>query len=80
MAKIVKKDAKGRIFFWTRKNIYLLGIGIATILIGYIFMAQPPVNSVWSLTIAPILLLIAYLIIIPVAIFYRGKKKESSGE
>jgi uncharacterized membrane protein HdeD (DUF308 family) len=80
MAKIVKKEGKGQTFFWTKKNLYLMGIGLAVLIIGYIFMAQPPVNSIWSLTIAPIILIIAYLIIIPLAIFYRKNKKVSSGE
>ena len=80
MAKLAKKDTRREISFWTKRNLYLMGIGIAVLIIGYILMAQPPVNSIWSLTIAPIILVIAYLIIIPIAILYGKRKKQSSGE
>ena len=58
-----------------KRNMQLLLIGIAILVIGYILMAQPPVDSFWSLTLAPIVLLIAYLIIVPYAILYQEKKK-----
>jgi uncharacterized membrane protein HdeD (DUF308 family) len=61
---------------FNRKNLYLLGIGLMTLVIGYILMAQPPVDSFWSLTLAPVVLLIGYLIIIPYAILYKDKKNE----
>ena len=57
-----------------KKNLYILGIGLGLLVIGYILMAQPPVNGFLSLTLSPIVLLIAYLIVIPIAIMYgRGK-------
>jgi membrane protein YdbS with pleckstrin-like domain len=62
-----------------KRNLYVLAIGIATIIIGYIFMAQPPVNSFWSLTLAPIVLLIAYLFIIPYSIIHGRDGDGKSG-
>ena len=68
MAKEIKKKAKHKVsqeLPFGKENLYLLAIGLAVLVIGYIFMAQPPVDSFWSLTAAPIVLMIAYLIIIP---------------
>ena len=58
-----------------KRNMQLLLIGIAILVVGYILMAQPPVDNFLSLTLAPIVLLVAYLIIIPYAILYDDKKK-----
>jgi uncharacterized membrane protein HdeD (DUF308 family) len=58
-----------------KRNLYVLAIGMVTIIIGYIFMAQPPVNSFWSITLAPVVLLIAYLFLIPYAIML-GKDED----
>ena len=67
-----KKKQKAKLPF-TRKNYQLFGIGILTIIIGYIFLSIGPWNSFPSLTIAPIILVIGYLVIIPLAILYREK-------
>jgi len=79
MAKEVKKNKKktgsGELYF-NRQNLYLLGIGLLVLVIGYILMAQPPVDSFWSITLAPVVLLISYLVIIPIAIMYTGRKKD----
>lgn len=61
----------------TRSNYLFFGIGMVIIIIGYIFMAQGPWNNFWSLTLAPILLVIAYAIIIPVSIMFREKRAQS---
>ena len=63
---------------WTfsKKNYVLGGIGLATIIFGYVVMASGTVNSFQSLTLAPIMLFVGYLIIIPIALIYRDKKKQ----
>ena len=63
---------------WTfsKKNYVLGGIGLATIIFGYVIMASGTVNSFRSLTLAPIMLFIGYLIIIPIALIYQDKKKK----
>jgi hypothetical protein len=62
-----------------RENLFILAIGLAILVVGYILMAQPPVDSFWSLTLSPIVLMIAYLVVIPYAIMHNGKKKNSEG-
>jgi len=59
-----------------RENYIIFLIGILLIILGYIFLAQGPADSFWSLTLAPILLVISYCIIIPISIIYRKKTQK----
>lgn len=71
------KDIKGKnepIFGnWEyRRTNYLMFLGgITVILIGYLVMATGETTSFQSITLAPIMLLIGYLVLIPLAILYR---------
>jgi hypothetical protein len=56
---------------FTRKNYLLFGIGLLFIILGYIVMATGEVNSFQSLTLAPIMLFIGYIVLIPIALIYR---------
>ena len=56
-----------------KKNYLLFGIGLAMIIAGYIVMATGDVNSFQSLTLAPIMLFIGYLVIIPLALVLDRK-------
>jgi len=53
----------------------LFGIGLAVIVVGYIFLRIPPAEGFWSLTLAPIVLVIGYCVIIPLAILRKPKDK-----
>ena len=55
-------------------NYIFFTIGVALLLVGYAAMATGSVNSFQSLTLAPILLFISYIIVIPLALVYRKKK------
>jgi len=57
-------------------NYVLFGIGVALIIVGYLIMATGEVNSFQSLTLAPIMLFIGYIIVIPAALIYREKSPE----
>ena len=75
-----KKEQKNVHLFegWTfsKKNYFLGAIGLATIIFSYVVMASGTVNSFQSLTIAPIMLFVGYIIVIPAALIYRGKSPE----
>ena len=58
-------------------NYYLFGIGLALIILGYIVMASGEVNSDQSLTVAPIILFVGYIIFLPAALIYRDKNLEN---
>jgi uncharacterized membrane protein HdeD (DUF308 family) len=72
----LKKKAPVTTLPFTKANLRILMLGLLTLVVGYIFMAQPPVDSFWSLTLSPLVLMLAYLIIIPYSIFHGRKKKE----
>jgi len=55
-------------------NYILFAIGVGLLLVGYALMATGSVNSFQSLTLAPILLFMSYIIVIPLALVYRLKK------
>lgn len=87
MAKIkrrkrVKVKEKNSTFidYWEKSNFYILFGGIATLFIGYFLMAQGPWNNPLSLTVSPIVLLIAYIVIFPLSILYKKKKKIKTEE
>lgn len=89
-SKSVSRKRIDWIFPLTRQNFIIAGIGLGVIILGYILMAtgiteQPAVpdgkwNNVFAVTIAPILLMIGYCIIIPFAIIklYNKPKEDTS--
>tara|TARA_B110000467_G_scaffold39596_1_gene36182 strand:+ start:16 stop:261 length:246 start_codon:yes stop_codon:yes gene_type:complete len=60
---------------WSFNNVnYLLfGLGLVLIILGYIVMGNGEVNSFQSLTIAPIMLFLGYIVFIPASLIYRDK-------
>ncbi|HAE87532.1 TPA: hypothetical protein DCG86_05865 [Candidatus Marinimicrobia bacterium] len=57
----------------TRKNLYFFAAGIISILLGYFSLAIGETNDVWSLTIGPILLVLGYVVLLPIALAYKDK-------
>ncbi len=58
-----------------KRNFQILAAGIFLIIIGYIFMALPDhPDDFLTLTLAPIILVLSFFVIIPLGILYRGKK------
>ena len=60
-------------FSWPykRKNYLLFGFGVFVIIVGYLIMYLGDVDSFQSLVVSPLLLLLGYLIIIPVALLLK---------
>ena len=57
----------------SKTNYILFGIGLILIILGYILMGKGQVYSFQSLTLAPIMLFIGYIIVIPASLIYRDK-------
>ena len=72
--KDVKQFFKGWAF--GKSNYLIFSIGLALVIIGYIFMANGEVNSFQSLTLAPIMLFLGYIVVIPTSLVYRDKSKK----
>ena len=64
---------------FTKRNWTLFFLGLAVIVLGYIFLRIPPAEGFFSLTLAPILLVIGYCVLIPIAILIGEGKRKSGG-
>ena len=71
------KESSGNIFnSWSydKENYIIFSVGIITIILGYVIMATGDTYSFQSLSLAPVLLFIGYIILIPIALLYKKKK------
>lgn len=68
-----KKD-----FLFTRKNWTIFAAGLITIVIGYLLLSVPPADGFLSLTLAPILLVLGYCVLIPAAILIKDRPGEEA--
>ena len=59
---------------YSNTNYILFFLGLACIIIGYIIMSLGTVNSFQSLDLAPLLLFMGYIIIIPLSLIYKIDK------
>ena len=55
-------------------NYLIFLAGLLLIGFGYIIMAMGEVDSFQSITLAPIMLFLGYIVVIPTALIYRSKK------
>ncbi len=58
-------------------NYQIILAGVVVIIAGYFALSAKPWDNPIALTVAPILLVLGYCIIIPIGIIYRKKKSES---
>ncbi len=61
----------------SKKNILIVAIGVLLIAVGFFCLAQGPADNPVSLTVAPLVLVFAYLVVVPFGILWGGKKKKS---
>ena len=59
-----------------RINYHLFVIGVLTLIMGYILMATGETESMQSVKIAPLILIVGYCVLIPAAILVKPKNKE----
>lgn len=81
MAKKEKVDKRKTLFQknvipFSKQNFIILAIGFVLILIAYYLMAVGGVDSFIAVTLAPIILFIAYVIVIPYAILKKFKNEK----
>lgn len=81
MSKVIKKsnikDSKKIALFkeyWSKENYVILFLGIVVLVIGYFLMSINPWDNFISLNISPIVLLIAYIVILPLSFLLKFKK------
>jgi len=84
MAKSVKekdklakrKSRKIEILPLEATNYKILLAGVAVVILGYISLSMEPWDGFMAITLAPMLLVLGYCVVIPVGIIYRKKKEE----
>lgn len=69
-----KADANGVEWPFGKTNYILFGLALVVLAIGYITLAGG------SITLSPILLVIGYCVLIPLAIIYRGRPESYGSE
>ena len=79
MAKSIKgrqKKAKmDDVFPFDKENFVIMGIGLLFIAAGYIALSGNVVEGFSQLTLAPLLLVFGYCVLIPIGIMYKKKQK-----
>ena len=66
--------------FFNKNNYVLMSVGLGLLVLGYILLAQKPVNGFLTLNAAPILLTLTYCVFFPVAIMWNKKDKVIEGK
>ena len=74
--KTSKKKIIGQSYIlgFSRLNYLFFILGLLMILMGYLIMSSGHVNSFRSLTLAPILLFLGYIIFIPLSLIISSDK------
>ncbi len=84
MARVKEKRKVGKKpyeFPLGRANYLIIGVGVLLLIIGYVFMSLPDdPDAFLSRTLAPIILVIAYLIVIPIGIMYRERREKTASQ
>jgi hypothetical protein len=58
-------------FDWAMPNTLLMGLGLGALVIGYVVLSKG------STTLAPILLVLGYCVLIPASLLWRGRSQET---
>ncbi len=58
-----------------KANYLIFGAAVLVLALGYWTLSQEPVDGFMSLTLAPILLVIGYCVLIPLAIMFTRRLK-----
>ena len=58
-----------------KTNYRILGLGLLSIALEYVALAQPPWDGTIPLVVAPILLVLGYCVLVPLGLLYRRKRK-----
>jgi uncharacterized membrane protein len=66
--------------YWEKLNYYFLILGFAIIILGFYLMSIGPWDSIPSLVISPILLIIGYILIFPASILYKKRNNKDTSQ
>lgn len=82
--KAVRPEIKKHEHLFSFRNYLVFGLGFILLVLGYFFLAQPAkdpnltaAEGFWSLNVAPVVLILAYLVVIPVGILLKKPRGKS---
>jgi hypothetical protein len=61
-------------------NLYIFIASLLVITLGYVLMALGDTYDVLSLYISPIVLVIGYVVVLPLSILYKSRKKPGNNK
>jgi membrane protein YdbS with pleckstrin-like domain len=61
--------------YWHKLNYSFLILSLVVLIIGYYFMMNGAWDSTLSMSVSPVILLVVYLILIPLAIFLKPSSR-----
>jgi ATP/ADP translocase len=64
--------------YWEKRNYFFLLLGIALLIIGFYLMSIGNWDNPIALIVSPIILIIGYFLIFPLAIFYSKKQSNKN--
>jgi membrane protein YdbS with pleckstrin-like domain len=80
MAKELKNRRQGTkkepLLPFAKMNYILFVLSLAVIAIGYVALGQKPYTSAVSLNVAPVLLVLGYVVLIPLSLLYKKREEE----
>jgi len=59
-----------------KKNILIVAVGVLLLVVGFFCLAQGPAENPVSLTVAPLILVFAYIVVVPLGILWGSRKKK----
>ena len=75
-----RKGAKNDHLPLERSNFLIIGAGIVLIIAGYLALSEGSVEGLMTLSVAPILLVLGYCVVVPLGILYHkgmfGRKQQ----
>lgn len=81
---VAKKQQKSSTWTmpWTKRELIGLGAGIGVIVVGYLLMSTGLNDDNWdsplAVSVAPVVLVIGYCVVIPLAIMLGSFKKDAA--
>lgn len=66
--------------YWTKTNYLFFSAAVLLIIIGFYVMSIGPWDNVTGLVYAPIILFVAYIILLPLSILYRDRNSAKADE
>jgi hypothetical protein len=76
--KLKKKSIIGSLPF-TKTNYQIFAVGLVLLVLGYVALSQEPWDGTMPLVVAPILLVLGYCVVIPLAILFQKKSPDEHG-